>query len=158
MPGKLELTIHLTRVVLPFLTMAAVAAATMGMLNSLHHYFLPGARAGDVQRGDRSSCALALVPLMPALGMPPIMAMAMAAILGGLVQVAMQWPSLRREGFRYAAGPRSATIRGLQRVLAAHGARHASASRRRKSTSSSTRCSRPVRALARFRGSRMRSG
>ena len=40
-PGKLELTIRLTRVLLPFLVMVAVAAAAMGMLNSLHHYFVP---------------------------------------------------------------------------------------------------------------------
>ena len=40
-PGKLELTIHLTRVMLPFLTLVAIAAAMMGMLNSLHHYFVP---------------------------------------------------------------------------------------------------------------------
>ena len=26
---------------LPFLTLVAVAAAVMGMLNSLHHYFVP---------------------------------------------------------------------------------------------------------------------
>jgi len=36
-PGKLDLTVQLTRVTLPFLTMMAVAAAAMGMLNSLHH-------------------------------------------------------------------------------------------------------------------------
>ena len=50
MPGKLELTVHLTRIVLPFLTLVAVAAALMGMLNSLGHFFVPGAVAGDVQR------------------------------------------------------------------------------------------------------------
>ena len=51
-PGKLELTIRLTRVMLPFLMLVAVAAAMMGMLNSLHHYFLPALVAGDVQRRD----------------------------------------------------------------------------------------------------------
>src|SRR4051812_33419948 len=40
-PGKLELTVRLTRVMLPFLVTVALAAAVMGMLNSLHHYFLP---------------------------------------------------------------------------------------------------------------------
>jgi putative peptidoglycan lipid II flippase len=38
---------------------------------------------------------------MPGLGWPPIMAIAIAAILGGIGQVALQWPALRREGFRY---------------------------------------------------------
>jgi putative peptidoglycan lipid II flippase len=47
-------------------------------------------------------CAVLLTPLMPAIGQPRIMAIAVAAILGGLGQIAVQWPSLRREGFRYA--------------------------------------------------------
>ena len=51
-PGKLELTIRLTRVMLPFLTTVAVAAVAMGMLNSLHHYFVPALSPGDVQRRD----------------------------------------------------------------------------------------------------------
>ena len=40
-PGKLELTIYLTRIIFPFLTLVAVAAALMGMLNSLGHFFVP---------------------------------------------------------------------------------------------------------------------
>ena len=41
-PGnKLELTTDLTRIMLPFLTMLAVAAAMMGMLNSLMSFFIP---------------------------------------------------------------------------------------------------------------------
>jgi len=99
-PGKLDLTIRLTRVMLPFLTLVALAAAVMGMLNSLRHYFLP-ALAPAAFNIATIVCALALTPLMPALGQPRIMAIAVAAIVGGLGQLAMQWPSLRREGFRY---------------------------------------------------------
>ncbi len=40
-PGKLELTTLLTRLMLPFLTTVAVAVAMMGMLNSLHRFFIP---------------------------------------------------------------------------------------------------------------------
>src|SRR5687768_16613791 len=40
-PGKIELTILLTRIMLPFLTFVALAAAFMGMLNALHHFFVP---------------------------------------------------------------------------------------------------------------------
>ena len=99
-PGKLELTVKLTRVMLPFLTMVAVAAAAMGMLNSLHHYFVP-ALSPAMFNVAAIAGAFTLVPLMPALGQPPIMAMALAALVGGLGQVAIQWPALRREGFRY---------------------------------------------------------
>ena len=40
-PGKLDLTVHLTRIILPFLTLVALAAAVMGMLNSLNRFFIP---------------------------------------------------------------------------------------------------------------------
>jgi putative peptidoglycan lipid II flippase len=99
-PGKLELTVQMTRVVLPFLPMVAVAAAGMGMLNSLHHYFVP-ALSPAMFNIATIVCGLALVPLMPSLGLPRIMAIAIAALVGGAGQVAIQWPALRREGFRY---------------------------------------------------------
>lgn len=100
-PGKLELTITLTRVVLPFLTLAAIAAAIMGMLNSLRHYFLP-ALAPATFNVATIVCLVALTPLMPSIGQPRIMVVAIAAIVGGLSQIAVQWPLMRREGYRYA--------------------------------------------------------
>jgi len=114
-PGKLELTVHLTRVVLPFLTLVAIAAAAMGMLNSLHHYFVPALSPAMFNIATIAG-VLALVPVMPRIGLPPIMAVAIAALAGGLGQVAIQWPALRREGFRYrlTVDPRSPA---LQRVL-----------------------------------------
>jgi putative peptidoglycan lipid II flippase len=99
-PGKLELTIKLTRVMLPFLTLAAIAAALMGMLNSLNHYFLP-ALAPAMFNIASITGALTLVPVMVAFGWPPIMAIAVAAIVGGIGQVAIQWPPMVKEGFRY---------------------------------------------------------
>ena len=114
-PGKLELTIQMTRVVLPFLPMVAVAAATMGMLNSLHHYFVP-ALSPAMFNVATIVCALTLVPLMPAFGLPRIMAIAIAALVGGAGQVALQWPALRREGFRYRPVFDSADP-GLRQVL-----------------------------------------
>ncbi|OFW20421.1 MAG: murein biosynthesis integral membrane protein MurJ [Acidobacteria bacterium RIFCSPLOWO2_02_FULL_65_29] len=99
-PGKLDLTIRLTLVTLPFLTLATLAAALMGMLNSLNRYFVP-ALAPATFNAAMIACAFALVPLMPALGWPPIMAIAIAAIIGGVGQIAVQLPPLAREGFRY---------------------------------------------------------
>ncbi|HEY2151441.1 MAG TPA: murein biosynthesis integral membrane protein MurJ [Vicinamibacterales bacterium] len=99
--GKIELTVRLTRMLLPFLTLVAIAAAAMGMLNSLHHYFLP-ALSPAMFNTATIVCAVVLVPLMPRIGEPRIMAIAIGALIGGAGQVALQWPSLRREGFRYA--------------------------------------------------------
>jgi putative peptidoglycan lipid II flippase len=99
-PGKLELTILLTRLMLPFLTFVALAAAFMGMLNSLHRFFIP-ALSPAMYNVATITCALVLVPFMPALGIPAIAAVAIGSLLGGVAQLALQWPALRREGFRY---------------------------------------------------------
>lgn len=99
-PGKLELTVFLTRLMLPFLTFVALAAACMGMLNSLHRFFIP-ALSPAMYNVATITCALVLVPLMPGLGLPPITAIACGTLLGGIAQLAIQWPVLRREGFAY---------------------------------------------------------
>jgi putative peptidoglycan lipid II flippase len=99
-PGKLELTTGLTRIMLPFLTMVAVAAALMGMLNSLRRFFIP-AMSPAMFNVATIFCAFAVVPWMPAVGLPPIAGIAIGTLLGGLGQIALQWPVLRRQGFRY---------------------------------------------------------
>ena len=99
-PGKAPLTITLTRMMLPFLMLTAVAAAEMGMLNSLHHYFVP-ALAPAMFNVAMIACALFLAPRLSHAGLPPILAIAIGALAGGIAQVVVQWPALRREGFRY---------------------------------------------------------
>jgi putative peptidoglycan lipid II flippase len=114
-PGKLPLTIEMTRVMLPFLTLTSIAAAEMGMLNSLRHYFVP-ALAPATFNVCTILCALLLVPYLPLFGQPPILAIAIGALVGGAAQVVVQWPALRREGFRYRPvfDPRDP---GLRQVL-----------------------------------------
>ena len=99
-PGKLELTTQLTRVMLPFLTTVAVAVAMMGMLNSLRRFFIPSLSPAMFNVAT-ILCAVVLVPVFTAIGWPPIMAIAIGTLLGGLGQMAIQWPVLRKEGFRY---------------------------------------------------------
>jgi putative peptidoglycan lipid II flippase len=114
-PGKLELTILLTRLMLPFLIFVAIAAALMGMLNSLQHYFIPALSPASFNVAVILS-ALLLTPVMSSLGWPAITAIAIGTLLGGAAQVAVQWPMLRREGFRYHAVLDPADP-GLRRVL-----------------------------------------
>jgi putative peptidoglycan lipid II flippase len=99
-PGKLELTIELTRIMLPFLTTVAIAVAVMGMLNSLRKFFVP-ALSPAMFNVATIACAFGLVPFMPMVGLPPIAGIAIGTLLGGLGQILVQWPSLHREGFRY---------------------------------------------------------
>jgi putative peptidoglycan lipid II flippase len=99
-PGKFELTVQLTRIMMPFLTTVAVAVAMMGMLNSLHRFFVPAFSPAMFNIATIIS-AFTLVPLMPMVGLPPIAGIAIGTVLGGLGQIAVQWPALRKEGFRY---------------------------------------------------------
>ncbi len=99
-PGKLELTTELTRIMLPFLTTVAVSVAMMGMLNSLRRFFIP-ALSPAMFNVATIVCAFALIPVMHRLGLPPILAIAIGTLAGGLGQMALQWPVLRKEGFRY---------------------------------------------------------
>jgi putative peptidoglycan lipid II flippase len=114
-PGKLELTVFLTRLMLPFLTLVAIAAAVMGMLNSLHRFFIP-ALSPAMFNVATILCAVILVPWMPDLGLPAITAIAIGTVLGGVAQLAVQWPVLRREGFSYEP-ILSWKDEGLRRVL-----------------------------------------
>jgi len=99
-PGKLELTVTLTRILLPFLTLLAIAAALMGMLNSLNRFFTPALSPAMFNVGIILS-AVVFVPLAPRFGLDPIIAIALGAMIGGLGQIALQVPALRHEGYRY---------------------------------------------------------
>jgi putative peptidoglycan lipid II flippase len=99
-PEKFELTVLLTRLMLPFLTMVALAVAVMGMLNALRHFFVP-ALSPAMFNVATIACAFGVVPLMAPLGLPPIAGIAIGTLVGGLGQIAIQWPLLRREGFRF---------------------------------------------------------
>jgi len=102
-PEKLALTVQLARIMLPTLTLIALAAVFMGMLNSLQHYFIP-ALSPAMFNVLTIVAAFTLVPLMPMAGLHPIVAIAIGTLLGGVAQLALQWPTLHREGFRYQTG------------------------------------------------------
>ncbi len=99
-PGKLPLTVYLTRLMMPFLTLVAMAAVLMGMLNSLGHFFIP---ALSPAMFNVATIAITVVgiPLAPSMGIEPIVLVALSTLVGGLGQLALQWRPLRAEGFRY---------------------------------------------------------
>lgn len=114
-PGKLDLTVTLARIVVPFLTLVALAAALMGMLNALGHFFVPALSPATFNLAS-ILVVVALVPVAPSLGVDPIVLVAAGTVVGGLAQVVVQWPPLAREGFRYE--PRlDLHDEGLRRVL-----------------------------------------
>jgi putative peptidoglycan lipid II flippase len=72
----------------------------MGMLNSLGHFFVP-ALSPAMFNVAGIAMAVTLIPLAPRLGVQPITIVAVATLVGGLAQLAIQWPPLSKEAFRY---------------------------------------------------------
>ena len=98
-PGKLELTILLTRIMLPFLPLVALAAASMGMLNANGRFAAP-ALAPAFLNFLMITVGLLLIPVCRSIGQPPILAMAFGVVAGGLGQFVWQLPALYQLGFR----------------------------------------------------------
>ena len=98
-PGKIELTIRLTRIMFPFLAMVATAAVMMAMLNALHRFFIPALSPAMFNVATILS-ALVAVPASGWFGIEPITAIAAGTLIGGVGQILLQWPALRREGLR----------------------------------------------------------
>lgn len=102
-PGKLELTVSLTRLMTPFLTLVAIAAVFMGMLNALGHFFVP-ALSPAMFNIATIVVTVSLVPFAPQLGVHPIVLVAISTIVGGFGQLLIQWRPLRQEGYGYRPG------------------------------------------------------
>jgi putative peptidoglycan lipid II flippase len=99
-PAKLALTVELTRVNMPFLLLVAVAAAAMGMLNSIRRFFMPSL-APALYNVVFIACTIVFVPFFYGIGVEPVMALSAGMLLGGAAQLLAQWPSLHREGYRH---------------------------------------------------------
>ncbi len=114
-PGKFELTVLLTRIMLPFLLLVALAAIAMGMLNCHGKFFIPALAPATFNLGS-IVVALSLYWLLPAYGVDPVVGMAVGVIVGGALQVAVQFPSLYKLGFQYTLGV-SFEHPGLKKIL-----------------------------------------
>ncbi len=103
-PGKLELTVTLSRIMLPFLLLVALAAAAMGMLNAVRRFTVPALAPMFLNLG-MIVVGIALIPVFERAGQPGILAMAVGVLVGGFLQFAVQLPTLWRLGFRPAWPP-----------------------------------------------------
>ena len=94
--GKQELTTLLTQMMFPFLLLVALAAVCMGVLNSFGKFGVPAIAPTMLNLGMILSGFL-ICPFFH----PPIVGMAIGALLGGLGQLLIQVPTLFRLGFKY---------------------------------------------------------
>ena len=100
-PGKAELTIQLTRIMIPFLLLIALAAQAMGMLNAVNVFGVPALASAFFNLGSIIGGLTLGFLLGPTLGLSAIEGMAYGTLIGGLLQLVIQLPSLRRAGFSF---------------------------------------------------------
>lgn len=99
--GKKELAVLLTRIMMPFLLFAMLAAKAMGVLQA-HDRFLMPSLASAVFNVSSLTIGLAVAFLVaPRYDLEPIVGMAVGALAGGLLQYLWQTPGLRGLGLRY---------------------------------------------------------
>ena len=101
-PGKLQLTWTMTRIMFPFLLLVSLAAVVMGILNTKERFFIPALSSSFFNLGS-IVVGVGLALLLPRFGVPAIEGMAWGTLVGGLLQLLVQTPQLRRVGFRLQA-------------------------------------------------------
>jgi len=109
---KFDLTVRLTRIMMPFILVVALAAQAMGVLNARDRFGVPAMAStffnvGSIV-GGLAAAALLTDPTFShpinAIVEKPIegiVGMAYGVLIGGLLQYAVQWPSLLSAGFRF---------------------------------------------------------
>ncbi|MBI5178873.1 MAG: murein biosynthesis integral membrane protein MurJ [Nitrospinae bacterium] len=95
-PTKFELTVHLTRLLFPYLIFVSLAAVLMGMLNTFHHFSSPAA----------SPVMLNIAIILSAVFLRdffelPVYSLVVGVLVGGFLQLAIQVPYVLKEGFTF---------------------------------------------------------
>jgi putative peptidoglycan lipid II flippase len=134
-PGKTELTVTMTRIMFPFLLLVALAAVAMGVLNTCNVFGVPAAASAFFNLGSILGGVGAMVWVAPGYvasvfdgghaGAEPdaaaraITAMAIGTLVGGLLQLLVQVPSVYRVGFRWrpTLDPSDAGLRQVLRLM-----------------------------------------
>ena len=109
---KFELTVRLTRIMMPFILVVALAAQAMGVLNARDRFGVPAMAStffnvGSIIGGLVTAALLTdptfSHPINAIVEKPieGIVGMAWGVLIGGLLQYAVQWPSLLKAGFRF---------------------------------------------------------
>ncbi len=97
-PGKFDLTVKLTRIMLPFLPIVSLSAVAMGMLNAQNKFSMPALAPATFNLASIAVGSLVFVSGVE--GEWIAIGWAIGTLLGGLCQLGIQVPTLWRLGYR----------------------------------------------------------
>lgn len=100
MEMKNELILRLLRVMFPYLGLACIAAVFIGMLNARGQFFLPALGAASLNLVMIGSVWW-LAPRFGVFQGQQVFGLAWGLLIAGAIQAAVQWPSLRKQGYHY---------------------------------------------------------
>ncbi len=112
---KFALTVDLTRITFPYILFMALVALAAGILNTWSRFALP-AFTPTLLNLSFIGMALFAAPYFD----PPILALAWAVFLGGMLQLALQLPALRKIGMlpRFDFAPGDPGVRRVLKLMA----------------------------------------
>lgn len=114
-PGKLEITIQLLRVMFPYIFLVGVAALFMAILNSLGHFLAP-ALSPSMLNISMITAALLVAPGAS----NPVLPLGIAVLVGGAGQLLIQIPAAVGRGWRprLRVAPGDARVQHIARLMA----------------------------------------
>jgi putative peptidoglycan lipid II flippase len=113
--GKFALTVELTRITFPYILFMSLVAFSAGILNTWSRFTLP-AFTPVMLNVAMIAGALLAAPWFAR----PVEALAWSVFVGGLLQLAIQWPALKRIGMlpRLDFAPRDESVRRILKLMA----------------------------------------
>ena len=94
-PDHYHLTVFLNRLMFPYIFFMSLVALCMGILNSLRHFAAPALSPVIL-----NICMILAALLLRDFFQEPITALAVGVMIGGVLQLAMQWPFLVKMGVK----------------------------------------------------------
>jgi putative peptidoglycan lipid II flippase len=98
-PAKQAITVTLARIMYPFILLVSLAALVMGMLNARNVFGVPAMASSFFNLGSIVGGVTLGWLFDPHFGPRALLGLAFGTLLGGLLQLGVQLPALRREGF-----------------------------------------------------------
>lgn len=94
-PDRFRTTVDLTRAIFPYIFFAGVAALSAGTLNA-HGRFAVPAMAPALLNIALIAAPFVLIGVSTSIGLEPVGALALGALIGGVLQIVVQWPELKQ--------------------------------------------------------------